>query len=199
VRVCSSSPSVPDTQKTWWLLPTPTASGNGTAHEPCLGGRRPSGAKRQVDLPTLIGLRILAGRRPGGEAGPGRLLPTPETGMSPHGHGRRGGQPGNGHQSGSSLDAIARTVTGRGPERHVQWGEYEPAIRRWELILGRPVPPPAEPGPGGRPLLAAVFTEWVMGVPAGWVTGLPGVPRTYALRILGNGVVPGRAPARCGS
>jgi hypothetical protein len=36
------------------------------------------------------------------------LWPTPETGLSPNGHGRRGGKPGNGHQSGASLEAMAR-------------------------------------------------------------------------------------------
>lgn len=35
------------------------------------------------------------------------LLPTPNTGESPNGHGRRGGKAGNGRQSGSSLEAIA--------------------------------------------------------------------------------------------
>jgi len=34
-----------------------------------------------------------------------------------------------------------------------------------------------------------VFVEHLMGLPAGWVTGIP-VPRTAQLRALGNGVVP---------
>lgn len=34
-----------------------------------------------------------------------RLLPTPDTGHSPNGHGRRGGKPGNGHQSGADLES----------------------------------------------------------------------------------------------
>jgi DNA (cytosine-5)-methyltransferase 1 len=34
----------------------------------------------------------------------------------------------------------------------------------------------------------------MMGLPAGWVTGL-GLPRTIQLRILGNGVVPQQAAA----
>ena len=29
----------------------------------------------------------------------------------------------------------------------VAWGDYEPAIRRWEPVLGCPAPPPAEPVP----------------------------------------------------
>jgi len=28
------------------------------------------------------------------------------------------------------------------------WAEYEPAIRRWEGVLGHLAPLPAEPGPG---------------------------------------------------
>lgn len=32
-----------------------------------------------------------------------------------------------------------------------------------------------------------------MGLPAGWVTGTPGLSRSQQLRILGNGVVPQQA------
>ena len=38
------------------------------------------------------------------------LLPTPETGQSPNGHGIRGGRKGNGHQSGESLANIVTTL-----------------------------------------------------------------------------------------
>jgi DNA (cytosine-5)-methyltransferase 1 len=76
----------------------------------------------------------------------------------------------------------------------VAWGEYEPAIRRWEHVLGHPAPPPAEAGPGGRTRLSAVFAEWLMGIPH-LVTGVPGIPRTAQLRIIGNGVVPHQAAA----
>lgn len=34
-----------------------------------------------------------------------------------------------------------------------------------------------------------------MGLPAGWVTDVPGVSRNDALRLLGNGVVPQQAQA----
>jgi DNA (cytosine-5)-methyltransferase 1 len=39
-----------------------------------------------------------------------RLLPTPDTGESLTGHGRRGGKPGNGSQSGASLESVARLL-----------------------------------------------------------------------------------------
>lgn len=80
------------------------------------------------------------------------------------------------------------------PERqHLDWGVYEPAIRRWQHILGRPAPAPTQPGQDGRPRLSPTFVEWLMGLPAGWVTQVEGVPRTAQLRALGNGVVPQQA------
>ena len=35
----------------------------------------------------------------------------------------------------------------------------------------------------------------MMGLPAGWVTDIPGITRNEALRALGNGVVPQQAEA----
>ena len=72
------------------------------------------------------------------------------------------------------------------------WGVYEPAIRRWEHSLGRPVPHPTQPGNHGGPVLAPAFVEHLMGLPPGWVSDLP-LPRTAQLRALGNGVVPQQA------
>ncbi|MEU1029410.1 DNA cytosine methyltransferase [Streptomyces mirabilis] len=71
--------------------------------------------------------------------------------------------------------------------------DYGPAIRRWERITGRPAPCPTEPGTRGNRRLSPVFTEWLMGLPEGWVTAVPGIPRKEQLRILGNGVVPRQA------
>ncbi len=72
------------------------------------------------------------------------------------------------------------------------WGKYGPAIARWESLT-RPAPSPTEPNSKGNPRLAAAFSEWMMGWPAGWVTAVPGVSRNDALRIVGNGVCPQQA------
>ncbi|WP_326843309.1 DNA cytosine methyltransferase [Streptomyces sp. NBC_01558] len=71
--------------------------------------------------------------------------------------------------------------------------DYGPAIRRWEQITGRPAPCPTEPGTRRNRRLSPIFTEWLMGLPDGWVTAVPGIPRKEQLRILGNGVVPRQA------
>jgi DNA (cytosine-5)-methyltransferase 1 len=42
--------------------------------------------------------------------------------------------------------------------------------------------------------LASRFTEWLMGLDEGYVTGL-GLPRSAELKALGNGVVPQQAEA----
>lgn len=77
-----------------------------------------------------------------------------------------------------------------------QWGKYAPAINRWEQVLGRPAPPPTEPNKNGNPRLAAEFSSWLMGWPAGWVTDPAiGISRNEQLKICGNGVVPQQAAA----
>jgi len=180
------------------LLPTPMAGDFGA--DKASGPVRPSGAKRQTGLPDVIIHRLADRDSPAGpaEAGEGRLLPTPDTGCSPNGHGRRGGRVGNGHQSGHGLDVAASALSpGPSPlagQATIAWGEYESAIRRWERVLGYPAPPPAEPGPSGRPRLSAAFAEWMMGIPK-LVTGVAGIPRTRQLKLIGNGVVPQQAAA----
>jgi DNA (cytosine-5)-methyltransferase 1 len=80
------------------------------------------------------------------------------------------------------------------PAAAVTWGAYEPTIRGWGAILGRPAPQPTETGTRGQPRLSAQFVEWMMGLPAGWVTDLP-LTRAAQMRLLGNGVVPQQAIA----
>ena len=71
------------------------------------------------------------------------------------------------------------------------WGQYAPAIARWEHILGRPAPAPTEPtGKHGRARLSRRFTEWHMGLPDGWVTAVDDLSYSDTLKALGNGVVP---------
>lgn len=193
------------------LLPAPTAVVSWRTPAEHMAWRRRNGRSRPCDLQAAI---LLLGAPDSGwladdaacagEAA-GRLLPTPDTGTSPSGHGRRGGRPGNGYQSGQSLDAVVRALHQPGTalsssgkredEDVVRWGPYEAAIRRWEHVTGRPVPAPAEPGPRGQLRLSAVFTEWLMGIPQGWVTGVAGISRIGQLRILGNGVIPRQGAA----
>lgn len=77
------------------------------------------------------------------------------------------------------------------------WGEYEPAIRRWERTIGRPAPGPTEPtGRNNGHRLSPRFTEWMMGLPDGWVTAPElGISRNEQLKACGNGVVPQQAMA----
>lgn len=78
-----------------------------------------------------------------------------------------------------------------------EWGPYAPAIRRWEVVTGRPAPAPVRhDGKGGRPRLNPELTEWMMGWPAGWVTAPEiGLTRAEQLKGCGNGVVPQQAAA----
>lgn len=107
-----------------------------------------------------------------------RLLPTPK--VQPE----QRQSPGYG----VSLGDLAVSTAERGG---IDYGPYSPAIIQWETLT-RPSPPPTEPAPSGR-RLSARFVEWMMGLPEGWVTGVPGVSRTAQLRMLGNGVVPQQA------
>jgi hypothetical protein len=73
------------------------------------------------------------------------------------------------------------------------WGKFEPAIRRWETILGREAPQPTKPdGKDGNHRLSSKFTEWMMGLPDGWITGHD-LKRNDELKLAGNGVVPQQA------
>ena len=70
---------------------------------------------------------------------------------------------------------------------------FEPAVRRWEVVTGNDAPAPTKPdGRDGAPRLSSEFTEWMMGLPKGWVTG-HGLSRKDELKACGNGVVPQQA------
>lgn len=73
------------------------------------------------------------------------------------------------------------------------WGKFEPAIRRWEQVIDRPAPAPTKPdGKDGAHRLSSKFTEWLMGLPDGWITDV-GLTRNEELKACGNGVVPQQA------
>lgn len=79
-------------------------------------------------------------------------------------------------------------MDGAGPLAAERWGIYQSAISRWEQAT-RPAPEPTD----ARGRLAPEFVEWIMGLPHGWVTGVPGLSRPAQLTALGNGVVPQQA------
>lgn len=145
-------------------------------------------------------------------SGLGTLMPTPTA--SDHKAGRH--QDGTGHSltqavqllpTPSASDAIMGLprTSGRPPEKstklatrleYTDYGDYAPAIARWEKVTGRAAPPPTNPPrrAGGKPQLSARFVEWMMGLPDGHVTGPDlDLSRERQLRMLGNGVVPQQA------
>lgn len=76
------------------------------------------------------------------------------------------------------------------PER---WGKFRPAIELWERITGHKVPEPTIPdGKNGQHRLNPEFTEWMMGVNPGHITGVD-ITRNEQLKACGNGVVPQQA------
>lgn len=179
------------------LLPTPTSSDTNGSGAHGDGG---------LDLRTTVA-----------------LLPTPDTGESLTGHGRRGVSGKRGHQSAANLDALATSgallqtpsvadalgghqtrggarsdeplLNGQAQAMHGnQWGDYAPAIARWEALT-RPAPAPTMTSTKGNPQLAPTFVEWMMGLPAGWITDVPGLTRNEMLKLCGNGVVPQQAEA----
>jgi hypothetical protein len=79
-------------------------------------------------------------------------------------------------------------------EKGTNWGKFAPAIERWESLT-RPAPAPTKPdGKDGNHRLSAEFTEWMMGLPEGWVTAEDiGLKRNDQLKACGNGVVPQQA------
>ena len=69
--------------------------------------------------------------------------------------------------------------------------QYQPTIDRWANIIGRPAPDPYQ-----NYRLNKWFVEWMMGLPEGHVCGDDlEIPTTYALNLMGNGVVPQQASA----
>jgi DNA (cytosine-5)-methyltransferase 1 len=108
--------------------------------------------------------------------------------------GNLAGTSGTGQSDGSERERYGDAADDSQP---VNWGDYEPAIRRWEAVLDRPAPRPTEPtGRNGSERLSPRFTEFMMGLEEGWVTDPAiGISRNEQLKACGNGVVPQQAIA----
>ena len=87
-------------------------------------------------------------------------------------------------------------------EMKLCWGDTAPAILTWAMLTGRTPPPividhedkALHPRfPETRAATNPEFIEWMMGLPEGWVTGVPGLTRNQQIKALGNGVVPQQA------
>ena len=71
--------------------------------------------------------------------------------------------------------------------RNARWGDYWPAVERWERLTGTVAPAPLDEE--GR--LAPALAEWMMGYPAGWVTDPAiGLTRGQQGKACGNAVQP---------
>ena len=84
-------------------------------------------------------------------------------------------------------------------EMKLQWGDTAPAILTWAMTTGHEPPPIVIDRPDrqlhsrfpeSRAVTNPEFIEWMMGLPVGWVTGVPGLTRNQQIKALGNGVVP---------
>lgn len=150
--------------------------------------RREAASGSRVGLPADTKGERPRGLRSGSEsqvAGSGRgvaLLPDSDS------SGCRQGS----RQSGTGETEEPATVGGL--SSFYDWGTYGPAVRRWERLT-RPAPAPTELNSNGRPRLNAAFAEWMMGLPAGHVTEVPGISRVHQLKAIGNGVCPQQAVA----
>ena len=151
-------------------LPTPNAS-DGTG-----GGQTPD--KRTGHSRQLIDAVLDLGGQP--------YLPTPTCADSD----RERNNPAQAKRHSPPLSATLAHFDGESV-----FGKYEPVVHRWEQVTGMAAPNPTELNKNGRPRLNAAFSEWMMGLPAGWVTGVPGVTRAQQLKACGNGVVPQQAAA----
>jgi hypothetical protein len=196
------------------LLPSPWAT-DGTN-----GGPNQRGSSGDLALPSAVH-RLLLFRTPtsqlavnGGSQHPDKrkagghgptladevehLLPTPSAGNFNDGEGlaswearrqRNLAKGINGNGQGTPLGIAVQRLP---VQQVVDWGPYACAVLRWAQVLGTLPPHPVEPGRTGM-RLAPAFVEWMQGLPAGWVTGVPRLSRNAQLKALGNGVVPQQA------
>ena len=170
------------------LLPTPTTTDAKGARN-ATANRSEAKAGVNNDGWTLSDVLWTGDLPPGTDAG--RLLPTPTAGNFNDGESAERWQARKDFHAGKEADATwaGMPLTVAAQLAGVDWGPYEAAIRRWEAVTGRQAPPPTVPGRTGERLNPAL-PEWMMGLPEGWVTGVPGLSRNSMLKLAGNGCVP---------
>ena len=164
-------------------LPTPKA------HDGIMGRPRTSG--RPIEKSTHLGTIVT-------------LLPTPKASDF-----QDKTSPADARRKSPALTAVSvhfptpttpnRDGRGAAPEQEGRthapdWGPYTAAVQRWERLT-RPAPAPTEPNTKGNPRLNAAFSEWMMGLPEGHVTQVPGISRADQLKAIGNGVCVQQATA----
>ncbi len=173
-----------EAQRVAELLPTPSVADSTGGHETRSGARSDE--------------RLLPG------VAKYELLPTTTTDAKASG------------AAGYTTGHAGTTLTDATVRQPSRWGKYAAAIARWERVT-RPAPEPTNITDGylkarakrlarqhAKPVgmrgslkprrqLAARFSEWMMGVPLGWITDVPGITRNEALKAAGNGVVPQQA------
>lgn len=140
-------------------------------------GERPRGLARVGSTTENSGRQTIATRE---ESGAGSITDVADTDSE-------------GLQGLSNRSSEAQARSNRHTEPSVSasfWGQYEPAITRWESIT-RPAPQPTVYRTN-RERLNPRFVEWMMGLPEGHVTGR-GLSAAQELKMLGNGVVPQQA------
>lgn len=195
-------PAAEDPHLTAWRQRWPAAAreAQGGRARPDAGGRsglppapvgRRAGELRLLPTPAARDWKSGASNLLGRNARPlnevvVNLLPTPKASDGPHGGPNQRDTSGRYYLPGQAVRLDNRWVATDGTD-------YGPAIRRWEAVTGRPAPCPTEPGTRSNRRLSPAFAEWMMGLPAGWVTAVPGIPRKEQLRTIGNGVVPQQA------
>lgn len=111
--------------------------------------------------------------------------------------GGRGGAPASSDPDSAGLEGLGELHAAPGEGQaaahdRVAWGPFGARIARWECVTGRAAPRPTQPARRGE-RLSPRFVEWLMGLPAGWVTEVPGLAHNAQLKALGNGVVPQQA------
>lgn len=182
-----------------YLLPTPAACNPNDGETPESWLARRDRQQPSRAMPLAIAIKLLPtpkasdtgtpGRQPGQGFGPPLsavilpLLPTPMASEAV-----KGSQYQTDSRGRPTLSGLAGSIS-----RQPDWGPYTLAIRRWAALFRPTVPDPTELGVRGQPRLSARFVEWMMGLPNGWVTNIPGLSRTAQMRALGNGVVPQQA------